>query len=116
MLLALLTGSGAASPPRVDGPLHQLSGAQIRTRFVGKVLTDGTHWRETYATGGKLLIEEMDHAADTGSWRIKGDRLCRVRPEILDDCYEAWGAGDRVELRLRDFPPLQGFLRAPRAK
>lgn len=54
----------------------------------------------------------MGHAADT--WRIKGDCLCRVRPEILDDCYEVWVAGDRVELRLRDFPPLQGFLPALR--
>jgi hypothetical protein len=34
---------------------RRLSGAQIRTQFAGNVLTDGTHWRETYAPKGKLL-------------------------------------------------------------
>ena len=29
--------------------LQQLSGSQIRTRFIGNVLTDDTHWRETIA-------------------------------------------------------------------
>ncbi len=96
--------------------LHRLSGAQIRAQFTGKVLTDATHWRETYAPGGKLLIEEMGHAASTGSWRIDGDRLCKVRPGIVDDCYEVWSAGDQVELRLGKHPPLQAFLRPASAK
>jgi hypothetical protein len=68
----LLAFDGSAS--RAD-QLHRLSGAQIRTQFTGKVLTDGTHWRETYAPGGKLLVEEMDQAASSGSWRIDGDHI-----------------------------------------
>jgi hypothetical protein len=107
-VVALLTFCGSALSA---DQLHRLSGAQIRTQFTGKVLTDGTHWRETYAPGGKLLIEEKGRAASPGSWRISGDRLCKIRPGILDDCYEVWGAGDRIEIRLRDFPPLEAFLR-----
>jgi hypothetical protein len=103
LVVALLTFWGTAS---FAESLHRLSGAQIRIQFTGKVLTDATHWRETYAPGGKLFVEEMGHAASTGSWRIDGDRLCKVRPGIVDDCYEVWSAGDRAELRLGKNPPL----------
>jgi hypothetical protein len=96
--------------------LHRLSGAQIRTQVTGKVITDGTHWRETYAPGGKLVVEEMGHSASIGSWRIDGDRLCKIRPGILNECYELWAAGDRVEFRLGEFPPLEAFLRQSRNK
>jgi len=95
---------------------HRLSGAQIRTQVTGKVITDGTHWRETYAPRRKLFVEEMGHSASIGSWRIDGDRLCKVRPGILNECYEHWIAGDRVEFRLGEFPPLEGFLRTDRNK
>jgi hypothetical protein len=107
--VALLIFGGSASRA---GQLYLLSGTQIRTQFTGKVLTDGTHWRETYAPGGKLLVEEMGHAASPGSWRIDGDRLCKVRAGILDNCYEVWGGGDRIEIGLGYFPPLEAFLRS----
>lgn len=107
LIAALLTCCGSAS---WADQFHRLSGAQIRTQFTGKVLTDGTHWRETYAPGGKLLVEEMGRAASSGSWRIDGDQLCKMRPSVLDNCYEVWGAGDSIEIRLGDFPPLKAFL------
>jgi len=72
LVVALLTFCGSASG--VD-QFHRLSGAQIRTQFTGKVLTDGTHWRETYAPGGKLFIEEMGHAA--GTVNLAAGRLVR---------------------------------------
>jgi hypothetical protein len=96
--------------------LHRLSGPQIRQQFTSKVLTDGTHWRETYATGGKLIVSEMGHNTSTGSWRVEGDRLCKVRPGILDACYEVWGVGERIELHIGDAPPLEAFLRPATAK
>ncbi len=49
---------------------HRLTGVQIRSQFTGKVLTDGTHWRESYGPGGKLLVEEMGQGTSTGSWRM----------------------------------------------
>ena len=95
---------------------QRLTGAQIRTQFTGKVLTDGTHWRETYTAGGKLSIEEMGRGASTGSWRIEGDRLCKVRPNIMKDCYEVWASGNSIELRGSEWPPLEAFLRGPSMK
>ncbi len=91
--------------------LQQLSGSQICTRFIGNVLTNDTHWRETYIPGGKLLVEEMGSEASVGSWRIDSNRLCKMRPAVLDECYAVWAAGDRVELRHPKYPPLEGFLR-----
>ncbi len=109
---ALLTGGGASGADQ----MHRLTGTQIRSQFTGKVLTDGTHWRETYVPGGKLLVEEMGHDASPGSWRISGDHLCKIRPGILDNCYEVWAAGDRIEIRVGDFPPLEAFLRPANRK
>src|SRR5262249_57248655 len=88
--------------------LHRLSGAQIRQQFTGKVLTDGTHFRETYLAGGKLIVNETGHGPATGTWRINNDQLCKVLPGILDGCYEVWGAGDRIPHRatLWHGPPL----------
>lgn len=107
-LLVFCSGTSRAESFR------RLSAAQIRTQFTGKVITDSTHWRETYVPRGKLVVEEMGHSASIGSWRINGDRLCKVRPGILNECYELWIAGDRVEFRLREFPPLEAFLRTDR--
>jgi len=60
--------------------LHRLTGSQVRDKFSEHVLTDDTHWRETYATGGKLLVEKMGRGTSTGSWRTDNDLLCRKRP------------------------------------
>ncbi len=106
VLACILPGASARAEV-----FRQLSGGQIRTRFIGNVLTDGTHWRETYVPGGKLLIEEMGSEALVGSWRVDSDRLCKKRPAVLDECYAVWAAGDRVELRHPKYPPLEGFLR-----
>src|ERR1051326_5397237 len=57
--------------------LHRLKGPEIRQLFTGKGLTDGTHWKETYAASGKLTAGEMGHDAMNGSWHVDGDRLCK---------------------------------------
>jgi hypothetical protein len=96
--------------------LHRLSSAQIKQQFTGKVLTDGTHFRETYLAGGKLIVNEMSHSPATGSWRVNNDQLCKVLPGILDACYEVWGADGRIELHFGNAPPLEAFLRSATTK
>ena len=105
-----LTGTARAET------LHRLKGAEIRQQFTGKVLTDGTHWKETYAAGGKFTGGEMGHGAVTGTWRVDGDRLCKSLPDLPNACYEVWGAGSRMELRYGEATAQQGFLRPVSAR
>jgi hypothetical protein len=93
---------------------HRLSGAQVTTRFIGHMLTDDTHWRETYQSGGRLLAEQIGGSQMLGSWRVKGDNLCSLLPGIRDDCYAVWVAGDQVELRHPAYQPVAAFLRPSR--
>ena len=52
----------------------------------------------------------MGSEASVGSWRVDSNRLCKMWPAVLDECYAVWAAGDRVELRHPKYPPLEGFL------
>jgi len=64
------------------------------------------------APGGKVLVRDMGRTS-TGSWHLRNDRLCIVRPRILEDCYEVWTAGDALQLRSPDTAiPLTVFLRS----
>jgi hypothetical protein len=94
---------------------HRLSGAQIQSTVVGQRITDDTHWSQTVAPGGRLLVRDMGHAS-TGTWQIKKDRLCIDRPGVLDDCYEVWLAGDAIQLRTKGAMPLTVFLRPAAAR
>lgn len=93
---------------------RHLSGDQIKSRFAGKMLTDDTHWRETYLAGGRLVSEQMGGSPVSGTWRVDRDQLCTVLPGIRDTCYAVWLAADRAELRHADYPTVEAFLRLPR--
>jgi len=96
--------------PSAAEELHHLSAAQIRSHVVGKRITDDTHWSQTLAPGGRLLVKDMGQAS-IGTWQVKGDQLCIARPGILDDCYEIWLGGDVIQLRSHGIPPLTVYLR-----
>ncbi len=116
-LILVVVGAVALPPdPSWAETLHRLSGAQIKQQFTGKVLTDSTHFRETYLAGGKLIVDEMGHGTATGTWKVNNDQLCKVLPGTLDACYEVWGAGDRIELHYGNAPPLEALLRPATAK
>jgi hypothetical protein len=104
-LVAVLSGTLHAESP------HRLKGAEIRQQFTGKVLTDGTHWKETYAAGGKFTASEMGHGTTTGTWRVDGDRLCKTLPDLANACYEVWGVGNLIELHYGQTTVLEGSLR-----
>ena len=91
---------------------RRLSAIQIQRLIGGKRITDDTHWSQTVAPGGKLLVRDMGRTS-TGSWQLRNDRLCIVRPGILEDCYEVWIAGDAIQLRGPDAAiPLTVLLRS----
>jgi hypothetical protein len=111
VLAWLLAGQpGAVSADQ----FRHLSGEQIRARFAGKMLTDDTHWRETYQPGGRRFAEQMGGAPMTGTWRVDHDQLCTALHGVRDACYAVWTSGDRVELRHADSPTVEAFLRPPR--
>jgi hypothetical protein len=111
ILACLLTGqSGPASADQ----FRHLSGQQIKARFAGKMLTDETHWRETYLPGGRLVAEQMGGVPMTGTWRVDHDQLCTLLPGVRDACYAVWASGDRIELRHAGSPTVEAFLRQPR--
>jgi hypothetical protein len=110
LLLALSIVTLAQTSAVRAGEFRRLAAAQIQL-IVGKRITDDTHWSQTVAPGGKLLVRDMDRTS-VGSWQIRNDRLCIVRPGILQDCYEVWVANDAIRLRSQDAPmPLTVFLR-----
>ena len=91
---------------------HRLNGAEIRQQFTGKVLTDGTHWKEIYAAGGRFTANEMGHGTTIETWRVEGDRLCKTLPDLPNACYDVWGAGNRMELRYGQVTTQQGVLQS----
>ena len=109
MTLVAVLAALAISAARAEG-LYRLKSAEIRQQFTGKVLTDGTHWKETYAAGGKFTASEMGHGTTTGTWRVDGDRLCKTLPDLPNACYDVWGAGNRMELRYGQATAQQGVL------
>jgi hypothetical protein len=109
-LLVTLIAISALATVAQAGEFHRLSGTQIRALVVGKRVTDDTHWSQTLAPGGRLLVRDMGHPS-IGSWQIKRDQLCISRPGVLEDCYEVWLAGDAIQLRNQSAAmPLTVFL------
>ena len=91
---------GICSGTAAEG-FKRLSGAQIRSQFTGKQLTDGAHWGESYQPGGRLVTEEDRQQKATGTWQVKGDRLCiDFGNGGAGSCYEVWMSGRKVELRM----------------
>lgn len=87
-----------ALPARAEGFRH-LSGAEIHARLTDKQITDQGHRSQTYARGGSLIVNDLGHP-ETGTWNIRVDHLCILRPGILDSCYKVWLAAPSIQLRV----------------
>jgi hypothetical protein len=96
LLAALLVGPAAAEP------FKKLNGAQIKARFAGMDMSDGVHWRDSYARDGSLASQSMGKRR-SGTWRVEGDRLCIDLGAESGGCYEVWLAGSKVEFRREGF-------------
>jgi hypothetical protein len=110
LLAGLLAGPAAAEP------LRKLSGAQIKARFAGMDMSDGVHWRDSYARDGSLASQSMGKRR-SGTWRVENDQLCVDRGAESGGCYEVWLAGAKVEFRRDGFDGaiLEGELVKPGA-
>jgi hypothetical protein len=92
---------------------QKLSGPQIRARFTGMEMTDGTHWADVFLAGGVLTTYSMSHKT-SGKWDVQKDELCVDRGKDDGGCYQVWLSGKNVELRHEGSTlPLEGILQRP---
>jgi hypothetical protein len=77
--------------------LRKLSGAQIRTKFVGMQLTDEVHYRFVYERDGTLRSFAMG-VKKRGKWVIDKDQLCLYLQEPDDGCYDVARSGETFTL------------------
>jgi hypothetical protein len=78
---------------------RHLTASEIRAQVVGKRITDDGHWSQIFERSGRLVVNDLGHPS-TGSWSVKNDKLCILRPAVLDACYEIWLSGNEVQLRV----------------
>ena len=92
--------------------LQKLSGAQIRSRFTGRELTDEVHWRTVYERGGTLRSYAMG-SKKVGKWSIQGDNLCVDLPDPDGGCFEVALFGTRIVMTPTGLGlPFDGILQA----
>jgi hypothetical protein len=112
LLAAAAVGSLAATGALAEGT-KKLSGAQIRTRFVGMQLTDEVHYRLVYERDGTLRSFAMG-VKKRGKWLVDKDQLCLYLGEPDDGCYEVSLSGKTVTLTPVGLgSSLDGILQAP---
>lgn len=88
---------------------RHLTASEIRSRLVGKEVTDEVHWAYRFGAGGRLSVVSLGRAR-TARWKLDKNELCLE----ADPCVQVWMAGDRVEFRRgADTLPEEGRLRAP---
>ena len=95
---------------------QKLSGSQIRARFAGMEMTDGTHWADVYLANGALTTYSMGRKS-SGKWDVQKDELCVDRGKDDAGCYQVWLSGNKVELRREGASlPMEGILQRPAAR
>ena len=99
-LTAVMTGlliQGAAADT-----FRRLNGAQIQARFSGMDMSDGVHWRDSYARDGTLQSQSMGKRR-SGKWHVENNQLCVDLGAESGGCYEVWLAGAKIEFRREGF-------------
>jgi hypothetical protein len=110
--LAALLATHAAAAEK----FQKLSGSQIRARFSGMEMTDGTHWADVFLTNGALTTFSMGRKT-SGKWDVQKDELCVDRGKDDAGCYQVWLSGNKVELRREGASlPMEGILQKPAAR
>jgi hypothetical protein len=111
-VLVSLIGGAIPSWSAEAAEYRRLRAEQIRTRVVGRDITDDFHWTEYYRRDGVLVLTDMGRAR-TGRWKIERDMLCLSRePRAAFECLQVWVSGDEVSLRKQEADqPFPAFSR-----
>ena len=115
--LAIVAALTLTPSARGADAFRPLNGAEIKTRFSGKELTDGVHWSMRFGNGGKLTASEAvgrfapeEKGSTRGTWRVVRDELCLDYGAGGPTCHQVWMSGKNVQLRREGAPPEDGVL------
>lgn len=98
-LAILLTATILGSIAHAQEMFKLLGEKEIRSRVVGKDITDSSHWVNYLRPDGVLLSNEMGRTW-TGTWKIQNNKLCMSNPNLEGlDCNEVWMSGASIRMR-----------------
>jgi len=98
-LTLLLSATVCAWTAQAQETFKLLGEKEIRTRVVGKDITDSSHWVSYLRPDGALLSSEMGRKW-TGTWKIQNNKLCMTNPNLESpDCNEVWMSGANIRMR-----------------
>ena len=86
-LVAQALSTVAFAEPDSPGNQRELSGAEIRAAFVGKIITDGIHWSAYLLPDGSFKSVEMGRSR-RGHWKVSGKELCLSTP--AGSAFDRW--------------------------
>lgn len=114
VLPLLVVASGSAAAPAEETSFTRVLGQAIRTTVIGKTVTDGAHWSDTFDKSGALISWSQGRKS-TGTWEVRGDELCIAEEAGAEaTCYQVWVAREQISLRLDGAEStFTGYLRSP---
>ena len=89
---------------------HKLGEQEIRTRIIGRIITDDAHWWDHYRADGRIDSSDMGRRT-IGRWQIKKGQLCIWRGSLDGECYDVWVAGGEIQLRSEGLKLFPAYIR-----
>lgn len=75
----LITVIGLQQGTAQTSKRRELTGAEIKAAFIGKIATDGVHWSHYLKADGSISAIEMGRKR-IGHWAIRDAQLCVIVP------------------------------------
>ena len=97
-IAALAALSMALSTEAHADDYRRLSGAEIKRLIAGKVVTDEVHYTDHFRAKGVYEGIFMNKRS-TGTWAVKGTKLCITRESEAESCDEIWRSGAKFQRR-----------------
>nr|WP_315595026.1 hypothetical protein [uncultured Cupriavidus sp.] len=105
--IAIASSASAATAQDVS---RHLKASEIKRTISGKVITDGPHWADKFASDG-TVESVMQGQEQKGRWHVRGSNLCLTYPSAkAEECFEVWRYGQMSEYRRDGVLVAQGKL------
>ncbi|ABF13057.1 MULTISPECIES: hypothetical protein [Cupriavidus] len=105
--IAITSSATAATAQDV---FRHLKASEIKRTISGKVITDGPHWADKFASDG-TVESIMQGQVQKGRWSVRGSNLCLAYPSAkAEECFEVWRYGQMIEYRRDGVLLAQGKL------